>query len=69
MSSEIELPKPDKRYKVGNIAKDSKGNLRGHPDTVSPKRMVVPTSAPIHMQLNPPIIVSKELARLIVPKD
>lgn len=58
-----ELPKSDKRYKVGFIKQDKKGRWRGNPDTVELKRMVIPSSAPIHMQLNPPLVMTKELAK------
>ena len=61
----IELPKADKRYKSGNIAKDSKGKYRGNPDTVTLRRMTIPEAAPIHMQLNPPLIATPELAEFI----
>lgn len=62
---EVELPKPDRRYKVGRIAKDSRGNYRGHPDTVELKRMPVPPQAPLNIQLNPPLVASKELAKFL----
>ncbi|RYF61360.1 MAG: hypothetical protein EOO27_02305 [Comamonadaceae bacterium] len=60
MASHIQLPKPDRRYKVGKISADSKGNLRGHPDTVTVKRMDIPATAPEWMKLNPPMVVSEE---------
>ena len=59
----LELPKPDKRYKVGNIKKDKSGKLRGNPKTVELKRLQVPSNAPLSMQLNPPYVISQELAR------
>lgn len=62
---EIKLPKPDKRYKVGKIVEDGKGNYRGHPDTVELKRMPLPPQAPIHLQLNPPLVASRELASFL----
>lgn len=65
----IELPKADKRYKPGNIAKDSKGKYRGHPDTVTLRRMTIPEAAPMYMQLNPPLIVTPELAEFIKERD
>ena len=61
----IELPKADRRYKSGNIAKDSKGRYRGNPDTVTLRRMTIPEVAPMYMQLNPPLIVTPELAEFI----
>lgn len=61
----IELPKADKRYKVGNIAKDRTGQLRGNPLTVTPRVMDIPKSAPLSMQLNPPLVISNELADLL----
>ena len=59
----LELPKPDKRYKVRNIKKDKSGKLRGNPKTVELKRLQVPSNAPLSMQLNPPYVMSQELAR------
>jgi len=64
----IKLPKSDKRYKVGNIQKDKRGNLRGNPETVELKRMEVPNNAPLYMQLNPPLTISPELAKIIEKK-
>lgn len=68
----IELPKPDKRYKVGKIVKDKKGNYRGHPTTVIPKTMDILTN--IHLDnyalsLYPPKIVSHELAEYITAQS
>lgn len=65
---ETALPKPDKRYKVGKIVKDSKGVFRGHPDTVELKRMPLPPNAPPHIQLNPPLVATIELARFLKGK-
>ena len=59
----IEMPKSDKRYRIGNIAKDKNGRYRGNPATVELKRMPLPPEAPLHMQLNPPLVASIELAR------
>jgi hypothetical protein len=58
----IDLPKPDNRYKPGKIVKDKKGMYRGHSQTVELKRMTVPSEAPAHVQLNPPLVATKELA-------
>lgn len=66
---EIELPKPDKRYRPGTITKDNKGAYRGHPDTVELKRMSVPLGAPLDIQLNPPLIATKELAEFLKPNN
>lgn len=52
----ITFPRADKRYKPGKITKDTKGKFRGHPETVQLKVMDLPT-------LNPPIVISRELAR------
>ena len=60
-----ELPKPDKRYKVGKIVKDKKGTYRGHPLTVIPKSMEIMNNLHrdnIALTLNPPIVISAELA-------
>lgn len=65
----IDLPKPDKRYKVGNIAKDNKGKFRGHPDTVELRPMPLPPGAPLHIQLNPPLVATIELARFLNRKE
>ena len=65
----IELPKSDKRYRVGHIVKDKKGAYRGHPDTVKLKRMPVPPEAPIDIQLNPPLVAIKELAIFLNRED
>ena len=68
MGETIQLPKPDKRYKVGKIVKDKHGDYRGHPLTVIPKSVEILTNSYIDnvaMQLNPPIVVSTELAELI----
>lgn len=51
----------DRRFKNGNI-KQTGNELRGNPKTMDMKRMTIPVYAPISMQLNPPIIVSSELA-------
>lgn len=61
----IILPKPDKRYKPGNIVKDKHGQYRGHPDTVTPKFLAVGTERnyPTASSLMPPVIVSKALGR------
>ena len=67
-SAVIELPKPDKRYKVGKIVKDKKGNYRGHPTTVIPKTMEILHATHIDAlkyQLNPPKVVSGERADYI----
>lgn len=63
----IILPKTDKRYSPGHIAKDNKGRYRGHPDTVTPKLFIVGTDRdyPTASNLNPPMIVSGELANHI----
>lgn len=64
----IELPKPDKRYNPGKIVKDKKGVYRGHPITVTPKRAEILNNAhidAIKYNLNPPIIVSGELAAFL----
>lgn len=69
--NEIELPKSDKRYKPGKIVKDAKGKYRGHPLTVIPKTMEIINSTHHDMlkyQLNPPIVISSELADYIAPK-
>ena len=58
------LPKPDKRYKVGSIKLDKNGRYRGHPDTVDLKHIQIPQGAPITMQMNPPFVISRELATL-----
>ncbi len=63
MNGEIELPKSDKRYRVGNIQLDKKGRYRGHPDTVELKRMPLPPEAPLHIQLNPPLVMTADLVR------
>lgn len=63
--NEIQLPKSDKRYGKGKIVKDSKGTFRGHPDTVELKSMSIPTSAPLHLQLSPPLIATAELAKFL----
>lgn len=63
MNSPIEI-KADKRFKLGNI-KRSGSELRGHPDTVKMERMEIPSAAPLSMKLNPPIVVSPELAKAI----
>lgn len=63
--SYIELPKPDKRYKVGKIVKDEKGAYRGHPLMVIPKRAEMLANQyhdNIAYNLNPPIVISAELA-------
>lgn len=68
----IELPKPDKRYKVGNIAKDKHGELRGHPLTVTPSHMDMLTTLQsdfLSMQLRPPIVISRELAERLDESD
>lgn len=62
-SSVIKLPKPDKRYKIGNIAKDKKGNYRGHPETVELKPMPLPPSAPYEVRLRPPLVMTADLVR------
>lgn len=61
----IELPRADKRYKIGAIKLDKKGRLRGHPETVNVRFLKIPVDAPMSMQLNPPIIISAVLARSI----
>ena len=64
----IELPKPDKRYRVGNIAKDKHGELRGHPLTVTPRHMDMLTTLQsdfLSMQLQPPVVISRELGELL----
>jgi hypothetical protein len=68
----IELPKPDKRFKVGNIKKDKKGQYRGNPTTVQLQRLepllgelnkhVDQYHELLKLQLNPPIIIGPELA-------
>lgn len=62
---ELKLPKPDKRYNKGKIVKDKNGRWRGNSDTVELRRMSIPASAPIEMQLNPPYIATDELADFI----
>lgn len=52
----------DKRFKKGYI-KQTGNELRGHPDTLDMQRMSVPANAPMELQLNPPIVVSAELAK------
>lgn len=64
----VELPKPDKRYKLGRIAKDKKGKYRGHPDTVIPKVMEIPKNAPLSMQLNPPLLADQVLVAYMEKK-
>lgn len=66
--SNLILPKSDKRYKAGKISKDKKGMYRGNPVTVELKRMDIPQSAPIEMQLNPPLVASAELAAFLKGK-
>lgn len=61
----ILLPKADNRYSKGKIVKDNNGNHRGHSKTVSLKVMDVPNTAPIEMQLNPPMIASPELVKYL----
>lgn len=56
-SDYIEI-KPDKRFKKGNI-KHKGHELRGNPETMELKRLDYPGL------LNPPIVVSKELAEEI----
>lgn len=63
MSKPIRI-KTDRRFKDGNI-KQTGMELRGNPKTVDMHRIEVPTTAPIEMQLNPPIVVSHELGEAI----
>lgn len=65
MKNYIELPKSDKRYRVGNIKTDNKGKARGNPETVELRPMPIPANAPIEMQLNPPLVISNELAEYL----
>jgi hypothetical protein len=60
--------KVDRRFKNGNI-KTTGNELRGNPETMELKRMDVPPGAPIEMQLNPPIIVSRELGVKLAATD
>ena len=50
--------KPDKRFRLGNIKKTGH-ELRGHPGTMKLERLEHPGL------LNPPIVVSEELAEKI----
>jgi len=65
MSNGIILPKSDKRFTTGKIVVDKHGRARGNPLTVELKTMDIPPTAPLSMQLNPPLIASQELAYYI----
>lgn len=67
--NEIQLPKPDKRYGNGKIGKDSKGTFKGHPETVELKRMSIPANSLLHIQLNPPLIATAELAKFLATQQ
>ena len=54
--------RPDKRYKLGNVVKDKKGALRGHPKTIYMERYYADT---VMLQMNPPIVISSELGAAI----
>lgn len=51
---------PDRRFKIGHVQRNG-NELRGHPDTVLPKNI---KELKAHMA-NPPMVVSKEMARAI----
>lgn len=60
MSKPLEIIS-DKRFKDGNI-KQTGRELRGNPETMKMERMKVPAGL---LDLNPPIVVSKALAKKI----
>ena len=62
--SKIVTIKIDNRYKDGNIKK-VKGVMVGNDKTIQMTNMVVLNNAPMAIQLNPPIVISKELAENI----
>ena len=67
--------KVDRRFKEGNVRKDQNGVYRGNPTTLQLKRLepvIAELGGVIHrhnelikLQLNPPIVISKELAEAI----
>lgn len=57
--------KADKRFKLGNI-KQTGNELRGNPETMRMKPLDMPHNTLCYdFDLNPPIVVSKELGEAI----
>ena len=51
--------KPDKRFKKGNVKRTGR-ELRGNPETLEMKRLEAFAFAD---QINPPIVISREMAK------